>query len=124
MDTLEIGKDLVALCREGKHLEAIDKYYADDVVSIEGASSPGMEQRMEGLEAIRGKNQWWVENHEVHGATTTGPYVAEGDDRFVVYFEIDVTSKMDGQRQEMSEVGIYTVRDGKIVEERFLYKMD
>lgn len=32
---------------------------------------------------------------------------------------MDVTPK-DGERMQMDEIGLYTVRDGKIVEERFL----
>ncbi|MEM1179640.1 MAG: SnoaL-like domain-containing protein [Acidobacteriota bacterium] len=122
MEVLDIGKDLVALCREHKHLEAIEKYYADNVVSIEGASQGDMPARMEGLETIKGKNNWWFENNEVHSGTIEGPYCAEGDNRFVVHFSFDVTPK-GGERMQMAEVGIYTVEGGKIVEERFLYLM-
>ena len=28
---------------------------------------------------------------------------------------------MEGERNQMSEVGLYTVKDGKIAEERFMY---
>lgn len=122
METLEIGKGLVALCSEGKYQEAIDEYYSDDIVSIEGASMPGMEQRMEGIEAIRAKNAWWAENHEVHESQVEGPYVAEGLDQFVVRFAIDVTSKLDQKRTQMTEIGIYTVENGKITQEQFLFQ--
>ena len=36
-------------------------------------------------------------------------------------YTMDVTIKETGARQNMDEVGVYTVRDGKIVEERFFY---
>ena len=36
-------------------------------------------------------------------------------------FKIDVTRKQTGERVKMDEVGLYTVRSGKIVEERFFY---
>ncbi len=123
METLEIGKALVALCNDDKHLEAIETYYSDDIVSIEGAANEGMPQRMEGIEAIKGKNNWWFENHEVHESIAEGPFVAEGSQQFVVRFTIDVTGKADGQRIQMTEVGIYDVADGKIVQEQFLYNM-
>ena len=34
---------------------------------------------------------------------------------------MDVTVKESGQRMQMDEIGLYTVRDGKIAEERFLF---
>lgn len=120
MEVLEIGKDLVALCRDSKNLEAIDKHYAENIVSIEGAA--GDMARLEGREAVKGKNVWWLDNHEVHGETIEGPFAAEGDSRFVVHFEMDITPK-GGERTQVSEVAIYTVENGKIAEERFFYLM-
>jgi SnoaL-like domain len=34
---------------------------------------------------------------------------------------MDITAKATGERMAMDEVGIYTVKNGKIVEERFCY---
>ena len=34
---------------------------------------------------------------------------------------MDMTVKETGARMKMDEVGVYTVKDGKIVEERFFY---
>ncbi|MCG8458124.1 MAG: nuclear transport factor 2 family protein [Holophagales bacterium] len=121
MQILEVAKGLVALCQEGKHEDAVATYYADDIVSIEGASSPDMPARMEGIEAIKGKNEWWAANHEVHEMRVDGPFVAEDSDQFACVFHIDVTQKESGQRLKMSEVAFYTVRDGKIAEERFFF---
>ena len=38
----------------------------------------------------------------------------------VVQFDIDVTEKASKKRMQMSEVGIYTVKDGKVSREEFL----
>ena len=38
----------------------------------------------------------------------------------MVGFKMDVTPK-GGARHTMDEVGLYTVKDGRIVEERFFY---
>jgi hypothetical protein len=35
-------------------------------------------------------------------------------------FDVDVTDKASGKRAKVSELGIYTVKDGKIVREEFL----
>jgi hypothetical protein len=37
-----------------------------------------------------------------------------------VQFDIDVTEKASNKRMQMSEVGIYTVKDGKVAREEFL----
>jgi ketosteroid isomerase-like protein len=36
---------------------------------------------------------------------------------------MDITVKETGARQQMDEVGVYTLKDGKIAEERFFYAM-
>ena len=121
MQTYEIGTDLVALCNEGKFMEAMEKHYSDAIISIEGAAMPGMEQRMEGIEAVKGKGEWWEENHEVHEMKAEGPFCMEGDDWFAVHFSLDVTNKPSGERSQMTEVAFYRVEDGKIAEEKFYY---
>ena len=73
MSVMEIGKELVGLCRQGENLEAIEKLYHPDVVSVEAFAMPGMEQTQRGIEAIKGKNTWWMENNEVHGGKSAAP---------------------------------------------------
>jgi hypothetical protein len=116
MNTQEIANDLVTLCKAGKFAEAGEKYWAKNVVSIEPGE--GDMARMEGLDAVRGKGEWWEANNEIHGVDVEGPYV--NGDQFVVHYTMDVTPK-GGARHTMDETGLYTVRDGKIAEERFFY---
>jgi ketosteroid isomerase-like protein len=124
-DTLTVGKKLVSLCREGKIMEAVNTLYSPDIVSIEAVSGgPSMPARMEGLEAIKGKNDWWVKNHEIHSAEVDGPW--PHGDRFIVRFKFDVTGKagpMAGKRMNLDEAAVYTVKDGKITQEEFFYDM-
>ena len=49
------------------------------------------------------------------------PFV--GQDEFAVRYDFDVTNRPSGQRFQMTEMALYTVRDGKIVRERFFYHM-
>jgi ketosteroid isomerase-like protein len=124
MDTKEVGEKLVALCREGKNVEAVDTLYGPDIVSVEAISTPEMPAEMRGIEAVRGKNTWWLDNHEIHSASAEGPY--PHGDKFAVKYAYDVTAKagpMAGQRMKMDEVAVYTVRDGKVVREEFYYSM-
>jgi ketosteroid isomerase-like protein len=119
---MKIGERLVELCREGKNMDAINELYDPNVVSVEAAAPPQGQREVRGIDAVRGKNQWWGENHEVHGASTRGPF-PHGDDRFCVLFEFDVTNKPSGQRMKMEEVALYTVTNGKISKEEFFYTM-
>jgi ketosteroid isomerase-like protein len=119
MNTIEIAKKLVELCKQGKNMEALDILFADDVVSVEAVAMPGMQQEIKGLAAVKRKGEWWLANHEIHSASVTGPWPHE--DRFVVGFQYDVTNKPSGKRMKMDEVGLYTVHNGKIVREEFFY---
>jgi len=123
-DTLAVGKKLVAMCKEGKHMEAIEAFYSPDIVSVEAGAPPGGSARSEGIAAIKGKGVWWAENHEVHGGEVEGPF--PHGDRFIVRFTYDVTAKagpMAGKRFTMDEAALYTVKDGKITHEEFFYSM-
>lgn len=122
MNAKAVGERLVALCSEGKNLDALDELYSADVVSVEAAKAPGMERTANGIDAVRGKNQWWIDNHEVHSSSVRGPF-PHGDDRFCALFDFEVTFKPAGQRFKMEEVAHYTVKDGKIVREEFFYSM-
>jgi ketosteroid isomerase-like protein len=123
-DTLAVGKKLVEMCREGKHIECIEALYSPDIVSVEAGAPPGGSARSEGIAAIKGKGEWWVANHEVHKAEAEGPF--PHGDRFIVRFKYDVTAKagpMAGKRFVMDEAALYTVKDGKIAHEEFFYSM-
>lgn len=121
---MDVGKKLVELCRQGKFMEAIESLYAPGIVSLEPHSTPATPARTEGFAAVKGKTEWWEKNHTVHSAKVEGPW-PQGD-RFIVRFTLDVTGKagpMAGKRMSMDEMGLYTVREGKIVQEEFFYDM-
>jgi ketosteroid isomerase-like protein len=117
--TVTVAQELTDLCRAGKNFDAIDKFYSPDITSVESTGTEDMPKEMKGIDAIRGKNQWWFDNHEMHGHKANGPFV--GEDQFAVQFEWDCTYKPSGQRFQMSEMALYTVEDGKIVREEFYY---
>lgn len=122
MTVQEIGAKLVQLCNEGREQDAVKEFYADSIVSIEGSGSEEMPARLEGIDAVKGKADWWYANNEVHGMKARGPFVGHRDDQFAVQFDMDLTPK-GGERMQLTEMGLYTVADGKIVQEEFLYLM-
>jgi len=118
MKTEEVAMKLVELCRKGEWMQAVNSLYAKDIVSVEPRAMENMPAEMRGIDQVRGKTQWFMDNHEIHDSKVTGPFVAR--DTFVAKFDIDVTNKASKERIQMSEVGIYTVKDGKISREEFL----
>jgi hypothetical protein len=117
MSTEEIAKRVVEIVRKQAWYEALDTVYDDDIVSVE-ASGMGGSPETRGKDGVRGKIDWWVNTMEVHRFDAKGPFVAH--DRFVVQYDADVTDKTSKQRRQLSEVGVYTVKNGKIVREEFL----
>ena len=118
MNTQEVALKLVELCRKGEYMQAVESLYGKDVVSVEPRAMENMPAEMRGFDQVRGKTHWFLNNHEVHGSKVTGPFVA--GDKFVVQFDIDVTDKASQKRMQMSEVGVYTVKDSKVAREEFL----
>lgn len=114
MDTKTVAEDFTAMCKAGKFEEAGDKYWSADVKSVEAM---GDNPVSDGLAAVKAKGEWWYTNHEIHRIGVEGPYV--NADQFALNFDMDVTMKANGQRLSMKEVALYTVKDGKVVEERF-----
>ena len=124
MTTKELADQLVALCRAGRNLEAVDTLLSADVVSVEARGDETMPAQMSGRDVIRGKNQWWTDNHKIHSAEVKGPF--PNGDRFTVIYNFVVTpvaGPMAVKKVRMEEVALYTVSDGKITREEFFYDM-
>jgi len=118
MNTEEIARKVVELVRKQAWYEALDTLYDDNIVSVEAYSGADGSPETRGKEGVRGKIDWWVNAMKVHSFTANGPFVAP--DRFVVQYDADVTEKESNERRKISEVGVYTVKNGKIVREEFL----
>ena len=117
MQSAELAKAFTDMLKAGDHEGAAARFNAPDIVSVEAMDGPMA--RIQGTEALKAKSDWWYANHEIHSAESIGPFV--NGDQFVVRFVMDVTKKDTGERIQMEEAGLYTVKDGKIVEERFFY---
>jgi len=120
MTTEQIAQRLAQLCREGKGQQAQDELYSKDAVSIEMEGAQGLGDA-KGIEAIREKGRRFHEMIEqIHGETTGDPIWV--GNWFSLTMTMDVTMKGRG-RINMQEIGVYQVRDGKVVREQFFYDL-
>jgi len=115
--TESVAHELVELCRAGRNLDAISKLYSPNIESTEPMDFEGMPARMTGIDAIRKKNEWWYENFDTNRHDVDGPYV--NGEQFAVRYSFETTNKKTRERQQMNEIAVYTVKDGKIAQERF-----
>lgn len=125
--TEQVAKRLTELCSTGKYDEAMRELYADDARHVEAMEMPGSgcERVTEGKAELLKKSEQWEKSTQVHSASCGQPLV--NGDQFVCEMKMDVTSSegpMAGQRMDMSETCLYTVKEGKISEAKFFYSMD
>lgn len=121
MNTEQIAQKVVELtCKQAWH-EALDGLYDAGIVSVEARTMDGSSPEKRGIDQVREKTNWWTNKMEVHSFKANGPFVAH--DRFVVQYNVDVTDRDSNKRMQMSEVGVYTVKNGKIAREEFLPRL-
>jgi hypothetical protein len=121
MTSFEIGTKLAALIRTGQNREAMETYYAHDIVSVEAGAPPGLDPEVRGLAACLDKSKQFQARMELHGNEVEGPF--PNGDRFALILRSDVTPRAGGPRFTMTEIALYTVKDDKIVREDFFYRM-
>src|SRR5690348_3197008 len=122
MNTEQVAKRLVELCRQGRYTDAHEELFAQDAVNIEmEGSPPGAMSGANGLEAIKQKGRAFGEMVEaVHSNEVSDPVIA--GNWFSAAAVMDATMKGRG-RVTMREICVYHVRDGKIDREQFFYDM-
>lgn len=120
MNTQDVANKWAQMCREGKNMECIEALYGENVVSKEMPGVPYGEI-VSGKQNVWDKSKQWLDNvQEFHSGTISDPVVA--GNHFTSKMEFDVTFK-DRGRQQMEEVCVFEVNDGKIVNEQFFYTM-
>ena len=120
MNTQEVANRWTKLCREGKNLECINELYAENAVSKEMPGVP-YSQIETGKQNIYNKNKQWLNSvEEFHSNEILEPIVAHN--HFTTKMSFDITFKERG-RQQMEEVCVFEVKDGKIINEQFFYSI-
>ena len=105
---------IVDLMSAGKALEAFETYYGEGVSMRENENQPTV-----GKEANRDREIAFFDSiAEVHDFSH-GEIIAAGD-HSAVRWNIDYTTK-DGKRLAWKQWAVQTWKDGKVVDEQFVY---
>ena len=115
---LEVAHRLVDLCREGKNVEAINELYDENIVSLEPEGSPMGGKTVGKGAVLESTNQWFNSVEEIHSSYISDPIVS--GNFFACTMDIDATYKGLG-RNEMNELCVFEVKNGKIVSSQFFY---
>lgn len=110
----EVAARVTELLRAGNTTEVEKEWLASGIESVEGL---GASLAWSGKKAVLAKYRDWEADHEIHAMQVEGPWV--GATGFVLKFRVDATQKSSGQRMQMEEMAVYSVRNGKIAREEF-----
>lgn len=117
MTTKEIANRLAELCRKGEWEKAQKELYADNAVSIEPMATPAFEKETKGLKAIIEKGKKFDDMvQDYHSLNISEPLVTDNCIAFVLSMDLTMKGR---PREQMSEVCVYDLKDGKIVSEQF-----
>ena len=123
-ETQKVANRFHELMTTGQSHQAMVELYADNARHIEVMEMPGSPYKriIEGKPNLLKMSEEWAKNTTVHSASCGKPIA--NDDQFVCDMALDCTSHhgpMAGQRMNMSETCLYTVKNGKITEAKFFY---
>jgi hypothetical protein len=113
----QIASRLAEYCRKEEFSVAQKELYANEAVSIEPYVIPGFEKETRGLAALMEKDRKFsamVESR--YGTTVSEPVIAGNAFAFVLTMDLRINGR---DREKMTELCVYQVKDGKIISEQF-----
>lgn len=116
----DVARDSTAMLRLGQVEAAGKTFWPPDVTSAEPAAlSDDIPAAASGLAAVRAKRSARFGTARIDDLDIEGPLVTGV--QFALLLDMLITDPASGVAKPFAEIGILTVRDGSIVEERFFY---
>jgi hypothetical protein len=113
-DIAQLDAELNEMLRQGRALEAFEKFYAEDVVMMEN------DQVFIGKDVNRKREEEFFGSiAELHEAGIGRTAVGDGVSFCEQWFEATLK---DGRRIRLEEVSVRTWNEGRVVKERFYYQ--
>lgn len=117
MTTQQVANRFMELARQGKNIEIQEELFDENVECIEPAHAPnkGTKGKKAVLDRLKG---WYAGVEAMHGSALTEAIVM--GNFFAVGSMADLTIKGAG-KIKLEEMGVYEVKNGKIVKEQYFY---
>lgn len=120
-DIKTIANACIALWNQLKFSEAYELYYAEDAVKCEPTAIGDYPNEIQGRDTLAAQEESiqndLMETHSI--SVSEGPFI--GANGFSVIIKSDFTVKATQERHIFREVGVYTVKEEKIVREEFFF---
>ena len=115
MTTLAVAQALIDLLKQQRNVDAYKTLYAREAECIEADPK----RSRSGLARLTADMQAFADAHEFHYTRIEGPLVV--GETFAVALTFRATPRASGTSFDVPELGVYTVRAGRIVREQFFY---
>ncbi|MGB3801063.1 MAG: SnoaL-like domain-containing protein [Lewinella sp.] len=119
MTTQAVAQRYHELMQTGQIEQVLKELYSPDIISLEPLNDSQLPRRTEGMAAYREKEKLYFGQIEQMYASFLSP-PAVSTVHFTVMLGMDVTIR-GKSRKEKKEIGVFEVRDGKIVREEWFY---
>jgi hypothetical protein len=119
MTTKEVATRYYELIQQHQYRQIQEELYAPNVINIEPENDTNLPLVTEGIEALQQKEGlFFSQVEQMYGGTMSEPIVS--DYYFSQMTEMDV--KMRGKERKLkNQIGVFEVRNGKIVKEQFFF---
>lgn len=119
MTTQEVAKRYYELIQKHQYKQIQDELYAPNAISIEPENDTNLPLVVEGIEAIQQKEGlFFSQVEQMFGGRMSELIVSD----FFFSHMTEMDAKMKGkERKTKGQIGVFEVRNGKIVKEQFFY---
>jgi hypothetical protein len=115
-----VAHDFTVLLLAGKAEEAADKHWAQDIVVLKPSIlGDDAVQQCTGFDSARSRLTKWLQHNKIEDISIDGPCIT--GNQFALFVDMQILNIASGKVKDFSEIATFTVRDDKIVEERFFY---
>ena len=121
MTTQQVADRYYDLAKQSKRRDIVEELYGQDIVDREPehAIAMGVPTLTRGLDAVKAKSKVREDMIEtLHGESCSAPVV--GGKFFSVAIGRDITLR-GRPLMSLQEIGVYEVKDGKIISEQYCY---
>lgn len=120
MATADVARDFTAMLRQGQFAAAGERYWSDNITSVEPTALPGdPAAAVSGIAAATSRCNVRFRDVRVDDLSIDGPFVT--GNQFALFIDMIVAAGAGRAGRPFAEIALYTVRGDRITEERHFH---